>query len=86
MAQMIATHGYIANTDPDWFSHFLHGREPPDEVNFWQLSAHGFKAIPPGAPRGSHGRVGGRSKEPSEHACFAGGIRARRVLYFFRRL
>lgn len=24
--------------------------EPPDEVDFWQPSPHGFKAIPPGAP------------------------------------
>jgi putative restriction endonuclease len=46
----VATHAYIANTDRDWFSHFLHRREPPDEVNFWQPSAHGFKTLPRGAP------------------------------------
>jgi len=41
---------FIANTDFGWFSHFLHRAEPPDEVDFWQPSPHGFKAIPPGAP------------------------------------
>ena len=42
--------GFIANTDFGWFSHFLHRAEPPDEVDFWQPSPHGFRAIPPGAP------------------------------------
>ena len=42
--------GFIANTDFGWFSHFLHRDEPPDEVDLWQPSPHGFKAIPPGAP------------------------------------
>ncbi len=42
--------GFIANTDFGWFSHFLHRAEPPDEVDFWQPSPRGFKAIPPGAP------------------------------------
>ncbi len=42
--------GFIANTDFGWFSHFLHGAEPPDEVDFWQPSPHGFKAVPSGAP------------------------------------
>jgi putative restriction endonuclease len=42
--------GFIANTDFGWFSHFLHRVEPPDEVDFWQPSPHGFRAIPPGAP------------------------------------
>ena len=41
---------FIANTDFGWFSHFLHRAEPPDEVDFWQPSPHGFKAIPPSAP------------------------------------
>ena len=45
-----ATAGFIANTDFGWFSHFLHRDEPPDEVDFWQPSPHGFRAIPPGAP------------------------------------
>jgi len=38
---------FVANTDFGWLSHFLHRVEPPDEVDFWQLSPHGFKAIPP---------------------------------------
>jgi len=42
--------GFIANTDFGWFSHFLHRAQPPDEVDFWQPSPHGFRAIPPGAP------------------------------------
>jgi putative restriction endonuclease len=46
----IATTAFIANTDFGWFSHFRHRAEPPDEVNFWQPSPHGFKAIPAGAP------------------------------------
>ena len=41
---------FIANADFAWFSHFLHHSEPPDEVDFWQPSPHGFKAIAPGAP------------------------------------
>jgi putative restriction endonuclease len=45
-----ATAGFIANTDFGWFSHFLHRTEPPDEVDFWQPSPHGFRAIPLGAP------------------------------------
>ncbi|MEI6450492.1 MAG: hypothetical protein WCP98_11180 [Actinomycetes bacterium] len=45
-----AAAGFIANTDFGWFSHFLHRAEPPDEVDFWQPSSHGFRAIPPGAP------------------------------------
>jgi putative restriction endonuclease len=50
MAPSGAESGFIANTDFGWFSHFLHRPEPPDEVNFWQPSPHGFKAIPAGAP------------------------------------
>jgi putative restriction endonuclease len=50
MDALIAATGFIANTDFGWFSHFLHRAEPPEEVNFWQPSPHGFKAIPPGAP------------------------------------
>jgi len=42
--------GFIANTDFGWFSHVFHRAEPPEEVDFWQPSPHGFKAIPPGAP------------------------------------
>jgi len=49
-APLAATAGFIANTDFGWFSHFLHRAEPPDVVDFWQPSPHGFKAIPPGAP------------------------------------
>ena len=44
------TAGFIANTDFGWFSYFLHCAEQPDEVDFWQPSPHGFRAIPPGAP------------------------------------
>ena len=40
----------FANTDFGRFSHFRHRAEPPDEVDFWQPSPHGFKAIPAGAP------------------------------------
>ncbi len=50
MTPRVATNAFIANTDFGWFSHFLHRAEPPDEVDFWQPSPHGFKAIPPGAP------------------------------------
>src|SRR5450759_4045811 len=50
MSVMADAAGFIANTDFGWFSHFLHRAEPPDEVDFWQPSPHGFKAIPPGAP------------------------------------
>ena len=50
MAQVVDTNAFIANTDFGRFSHFLHRAEPPDEVNFWQPSPHGFKAIPAGAP------------------------------------
>jgi len=41
---------FFANTDFGWFSHILHYADPPDEVDFWQPSRHGFKAMPPGAP------------------------------------
>jgi len=58
-----ATAGFIANTDFGWFSPFLHRAEPPDEVDFWQPSPHGFRAIPPGAPfffrLGAHKAVAG---------------------------
>ena len=43
-----AANGYIALTDPDWYS-FLHGQPRVDEVNFWQ--PHGeraFRALPRG--------------------------------------
>ncbi|MBL8923673.1 MAG: HNH endonuclease [Myxococcaceae bacterium] len=40
--------GYVATTDFSWFS-FLRARQPLDEVNFWQPSAHGFSS-PPGTP------------------------------------
>lgn len=41
--------GYLGITDIEWFN-FLRGLQPPpDEVNFWQPSAHGF-SFPPGTP------------------------------------
>jgi putative restriction endonuclease len=40
--------GYVATTDYEWFT-FLRARQPLDEVNFWQPSAHGFVS-PPGTP------------------------------------
>jgi len=49
-AHSIGTAGFIANTDFGWFSHILHRAEPPDEVDFWQPSPHGFKAITPRSP------------------------------------
>jgi putative restriction endonuclease len=39
---------YVAITDFEWFS-FLSAQKP-DEVNFWQPSAHGFKRLQPGEP------------------------------------
>ena len=50
MTSPIANTAFIANTDFGWFSHFLHRAELPVEVDFWQPSPHGFRAIPPGAP------------------------------------
>lgn len=54
--------GYVAITDFDWFT-FLQGRQPLEEVNFWQPSAHGFKA-PAGTPfffklKAPHNAIGG---------------------------
>ena len=54
--------GYIAITDQDWFT-FLRGRQPLDEVNFWQPSAHGFNS-PSGTPfffklKAPHNAIGG---------------------------
>jgi putative restriction endonuclease len=54
--------GYLATTDFDWFT-FLQGRQPLDEVNFWQPSAHGFRA-PAGTPflfklKAPHNAIGG---------------------------
>jgi len=40
--------GYVATTDFSWFN-FLRERQPLDEVNFWQPSAHGFN-LPAGTP------------------------------------
>ena len=40
--------GCVGTTDIDWFR-FLRARQPLDEVNFWQPSAHGFSS-PPGTP------------------------------------
>lgn len=40
--------GFVANTDFDWLT-FLAARQPLEEVNFWQPSAHGFNA-PAGTP------------------------------------
>jgi putative restriction endonuclease len=54
--------GILATTDHDWFT-FLRARQPLDEVNFWQPSAHGF-AAPPGTPfffklKAPHNAIGG---------------------------
>jgi putative restriction endonuclease len=54
--------GYVATTDQDWFT-FLRGRQPLDEVNFWQPSAHGFNS-PAGTPfffklKAPHRAIGG---------------------------
>jgi putative restriction endonuclease len=54
--------GYVATTDYDWFT-FLRARQPLDEVNFWQPSAHGFNA-PAGTPfffklKAPHNAIGG---------------------------
>ena len=54
--------GYVATTDHQWFT-FLRARQPLDEVNFWQPSAHGFNA-PPGTPfffklKSPHNAIGG---------------------------
>jgi len=54
--------GYLAITDHDWFT-FLQGKQPFDEVNFWQPSAHGFRAAP-GTPflfrlEAPHNAIGG---------------------------
>jgi putative restriction endonuclease len=54
--------GFVATTDFDWFT-FLRARQPLEEVNFWQPSAHGFKA-PPGTPfffklKAPHNSIGG---------------------------
>lgn len=39
---------YVAITDLDWFTYL--SAQKPDEVNFWQPSAHGFKRLRPGEP------------------------------------
>lgn len=45
-----AMHGYIANTDFDWYS-FLAGQQDLDEVNFWQPSGSGrFARLAIGTP------------------------------------
>jgi putative restriction endonuclease len=54
--------GYVATTDFEWFT-FLRSRQPLDEVNFWQPSAHGFNS-PPGTPfffklKAPHNAIGG---------------------------
>ncbi len=54
--------GYVATTDFSWFT-FLRARQPLDEANFWQPSAHGFNA-PPGTPfffklKAPHYAIGG---------------------------
>jgi putative restriction endonuclease len=59
---MSSVRGFVATTDHDWFT-FLLARQPLDEVNFWQPSAHGFKA-PPGTPfffklKSPHNAIGG---------------------------
>jgi len=51
MVDTIATRGYIANTDFDWYRHFLLRDPPPEEVNFWRPSdTRAFRAVPVGAP------------------------------------
>jgi hypothetical protein len=59
---MARVRGFVATTDHEWFT-FLRARQPLEEVNFWQPSAHGFKA-PPGAPfffklKSPHNAIGG---------------------------
>lgn len=54
--------GFVGTTDFDWFR-FLRSRQPLDEVNFWQPSAHGFRA-PAGTPfffklKAPHNAIGG---------------------------
>lgn len=54
--------GYVATTDLEWFK-FLRERQPLDEVNFWQPSAHGFNQ-PSGTPfffklKAPHYAIGG---------------------------
>ncbi len=39
---------YVAITDLDWFTYL--SALKPDEVNFWQPSAHGFRRLQPGEP------------------------------------
>ncbi|MGH9523690.1 MAG: HNH endonuclease [Terriglobales bacterium] len=39
---------YAAITDLNWFTYL--SAQKPDEVNFWQPSAHGFKSLEPGEP------------------------------------
>ena len=47
----VATTGFIANTDKDWFDYLLRRSPAPDEVNFWQPSGNTqFRAIVPGSP------------------------------------
>ncbi len=57
-----AVRGYVATTDYDWFA-FLRERQPLEEVDFWQPSAHGFNA-PAGTPfffklKSPHNAIGG---------------------------
>ena len=61
-ATMPFMRGYVATTDFTWFT-FLRARQPLDEVNFWQPSAHGFNAKP-GTPfffklKAPHYAIGG---------------------------
>lgn len=44
-------HGFVANTDYDWFT-YLRAIEPPiDEVDFWKPgSGTNFSALQPGEP------------------------------------
>ncbi len=41
--------GYLGITDIEWFTFLGSLKPPPDEVNFWQPSAHGF-SFPAGTP------------------------------------
>lgn len=55
--------GLVSTTDFDWFT-FLRSRQPLEEVNFWQPSGRGFKALQPGEPlffklKSPHNAIGG---------------------------
>jgi putative restriction endonuclease len=54
---------FLATTDHAWFTYLRALVPAPDEVNFWQPSAHGFRS-PPGTPflfklKSPHNAIGG---------------------------